>query len=55
MSEDKKVRGKGKKVALSSTSIRLDSVVVAYFKEKFGRGAQAKMREVLSEYVKANS
>jgi uncharacterized protein (DUF4415 family) len=55
MSEPKKVRGKGKKPALASTSIRLMPEVVEFFKAKYGRGAQAKMREVLSEYMKAHT
>ena len=47
----KKGRGKGKKPALASTSIRLEKDTIEFFKARYGSGAQAQMRKVLADYV----
>lgn len=44
-------RGLGKKPAKQITSLRLDAFVLEYFKTNHSDNAQAKMREVLTEYV----
>lgn len=44
-------RGPGKKPALVCTSIRLPKDVMKFFEENYGATRQAKMREILSEYV----
>jgi uncharacterized protein (DUF4415 family) len=47
----KKGRGPGKKPALFCTSIRLNREVMDYFSQHHSKDKQAKMREVLTEYV----
>ena len=47
----RKVRGKAKKPALMLTSIRLPTETMMFYKTKFPHTMQAKMREVLHEYV----
>jgi uncharacterized protein (DUF4415 family) len=51
MEATRKGRGKGKKEALMSTSIRLEHKVVDAYKNKYGSKMQAKMREVLSNFI----
>jgi uncharacterized protein (DUF4415 family) len=51
MLQARKSRGKGKKEALMSTSIRLEHKVVDMFRLKYGSKSQAKMREVLSNFI----
>ena len=48
----RKGRGPGKKPALFCTSLRLPRDVMDYFDTNFAYTKQAKMREVLTEYVK---
>ena len=45
-------RGAGKKPALFCTSLRLPKEVMEYFNQHFPHTKQAKMREILAEYVK---
>lgn len=52
---EKKGRGLGKRDALFSTSIRLPQEVLDYFREYHPYNAQAKMREILVDYVRANT
>lgn len=47
----RKGRGPGKKPTLACTSLRLPDHVLAYFNDNFPYRKQAKMREVLAEYV----
>ena len=47
----RKVRGKAKKPALMLTSIRLPTETMMFYKINFPHTMQAKMREVLHEYV----
>jgi len=47
----RKGRGPSKKPALACTSLRLPEYVLAYFTNNFPYRKQAKMREVLAEYV----
>ena len=47
----KKGRGKGKKPALFNTSLRLSTEVMDYFNTYHPRSKQAKIREILTEYV----
>jgi uncharacterized protein (DUF4415 family) len=49
--QKKKGRGFGKKPALFCTSLRLSKEVMDYFNTNFAYTKQAKMREVLTEYV----
>ena len=49
--QQKKGRGLGKKPALFCTSLRLPKDVMDYFNTNFAYTKQAKMREVLTEYV----
>ena len=49
--QQKKGRGLGKKPALFCTSLRLTKDVMDYFNTNFAYTKQAKMREVLTEYV----
>jgi hypothetical protein len=50
----KKGRGPAKnKIRLVSTSIRLPKEIVEYFKEQYPYTGQAKMREILAEWVEA--
>ena len=51
MQQIKKGRGKGKKEALMNTSIRLEQKVIDEFRHKYGSKMQAKMREVLSNFI----
>jgi uncharacterized protein (DUF4415 family) len=45
-------RGLGKKPALFNTSLRLSKEVMDYFNTNFPRSKQAKIREILTDYVK---
>jgi len=45
-------RGPGKRPALINTSLRLPEDVLAYFDQHFPYSKQAKMREVLIDFVK---
>jgi hypothetical protein len=47
----RKGRGPGKKPALLCTSLRLPREVMDYFDTNFAYTKQAKMREILTEYV----
>jgi len=47
----RKGRGLGKKPALACTSLRLPKEVMDYFDTNHRMSKQAKMREVLTEYV----
>ena len=49
--QQKKGRGRGKKHALFCTSLRLPKDVMDYFNTNFAYTKQAKMREILTEYV----
>jgi len=49
--KQRKGRGLGKKPALSCTSLRLPKEVMDYFNTNFAYTKQAKMREILTEYV----
>ena len=49
--QQRKGRGLGKKPALACTSLRLPKYVMDYFNTNFAYTKQAKMREVLTEYV----
>ena len=49
--QQKKGRGLGKKPALSCTSLRLPKDVMDYFNTNYAYTKQAKMREILTEYV----
>ena len=49
--KQRKGRGLGKKPALSCTSLRLPKDVMDYFNTNYAYTKQAKMREVLTEYV----
>jgi uncharacterized protein (DUF4415 family) len=49
---EKKGRGPGKKPALFNTSVRLPAEVVDYFRERHPYNMQAKMREILVDYVR---
>ena len=49
--QQKKGRGLGKKPALFCTSLRLTKDVMDYFNTNFAYTKQAKMREILTEYV----
>ena len=53
MSEEPKrrVRGKAKKLALMCTSIRLPVDTMMFYKTNYPHTMQAKMRQVLHEYV----
>lgn len=51
MLQTRKARGKGKKEALMNTSIRLEQKVIDGFRLKYGSKMQAKMREVLSNFI----
>ena len=50
--QQRKGRGLGKKPALSCTSLRLPKDVMDYFNTNYAYTKQAKMREVLTEFVK---
>ena len=49
--QKRKGRGLGKKPALFCTSLRLPKDVMDYFNTNFAYTKQAKMREILTEYV----
>jgi uncharacterized protein (DUF4415 family) len=54
MNEEKtkrKGRGVGKKPALFCTSLRLSQEVMDYFNDHYPHSKQAKIREILTEYV----
>lgn len=51
--KQKRGRGPGKKPALFNTSLRLPAEVMDYFREHYPYHMQAKMREVLVDYVRA--
>lgn len=51
LEKQRKGRGLGKKPALSCTSLRLPKDVMDYFNTNYAYTKQAKMREVLTEYV----
>jgi uncharacterized protein (DUF4415 family) len=51
LEKKRKGRGVGKKPALSCTSLRLPKDVMDYFNTNYAYTKQAKMREVLIEYV----
>jgi uncharacterized protein (DUF4415 family) len=48
----KRGRGKAKKPALEITSLRLAPETLQFFREHYPTRLQAKMREVLANYVK---
>jgi uncharacterized protein (DUF4415 family) len=52
LEQQKKGRGLGKKPALFCTSLRLSKEVMDYFNANFAYTKQAKMREVLTDYVR---
>jgi uncharacterized protein (DUF4415 family) len=47
----RKGRGVGKKPALFCTSLRLSQEVMDYFNDHYPHSKQAKIREILTEYV----
>lgn len=47
----RKTRGPGKNPALFCTSLRLPKDVMEYFNTHFAYTKQAKMREILTDYV----
>lgn len=47
----RKGRGPGKKPALACTSLRLPVEVMEYFNTHYPHTKQAKMREILTEYI----
>ena len=51
----RKGRGPGKKPALFCTSIRLNKEVMDYFNDHHPGDKQAKMREILTEYVNSQN
>jgi hypothetical protein len=51
LEKKRKGRGLGKKPALACTSLRLSQEVMDYFDTNYPMSKQAKMREVLTEYV----
>jgi len=51
LEKKRKGRGLGKKPALACTSLRLSQEVMNYFDTNYPMSKQAKMREVLTEYV----
>ena len=51
--QPKKGRGLGKKPALFNTSIRLPAETLDYFRDQHPYNMQAKMREILVDYVRA--
>jgi uncharacterized protein (DUF4415 family) len=52
LEKKRKGRGLGKKPALACTSLRLPREVMDYFDANHPMSKQAKMREILTEYVK---
>ncbi len=51
----RKGRGPGKKPALFCTSLRLPRDVMEYFNTHFATTKQAKMREILTDYVNSQT
>jgi uncharacterized protein (DUF4415 family) len=51
LEKKRKGRGVGKKPSLFCTSLRLTKDVMDYFNTNFAYTKQAKMREILTEYV----
>jgi len=51
----RKGRGPGKKPALFNTSVRLSREVMDYFDLHYPNNKQAKIREVLTNYVKSQT
>jgi hypothetical protein len=51
LEKKRKGRGLGKKPALCNTSLRLPYEVMDYFNTNFAYTKQAKMREILTQYV----
>ena len=51
METTRKGRGKGKKEALISTSIRLEQQTIELYRDKYGSKMQAKMREILFNFI----
>ena len=51
----RKGRGLGKKPALFNTSVRLSREVMDYFDQHHAGNKQAKIREVLTNYVKSQT
>jgi len=51
LEKKRKGRGLGKKPALACTSLRLPKEVMDYFDTNYPMSKQAKIREVLTEYV----
>ena len=51
LEKKRKGRGLGKKPALSCTSLRLPKDVMDYFNTNYAYTKQAKMREILTEYI----
>ena len=51
----RKGRGLGKKPALACTSLRLPKEVMDYFDTNHPMSKQAKIREILTEYVKTQT
>lgn len=51
----RRTRGPGKKPALAVTSLRLPRDVMDYFSTHYPLNKQAKMREVLTNFVKEKS
>jgi uncharacterized protein (DUF4415 family) len=51
LEQKRKGRGLGKKPALCNTSLRLPHEVMDYFNTNFAYTKQAKMREILTQYV----
>lgn len=49
----RKGRGPGKKPALFCTSLRLPKEVMEYFNTHYPETKQAKMREILTDYVQS--
>jgi hypothetical protein len=51
LEKKRKGRGLGKKPALCNTSLRLPKEVMDYFNANYAYTKQAKMREILTEFV----
>ena len=51
LEKKRKGRGLGKKPALACTSLRLPKEVMDYFDTNYPTSKQAKIREILTEYV----
>jgi hypothetical protein len=51
----RKGRGPGKKPALFCTSLRLPKEVMEYFNTHYPETKQAKMREILTDYVQSQT